>query len=140
MKNMCHVILVLAGILAGGCATRTSGTSVTLNHDSGESVVFEGSMRLSEAVSVTGVTYDKVPSGLNRVNVQLTSLVDHQLRLQYRIAWYNAEGMEIDGESRPYRPLILQGRDAVTVTGVANSPAAVKSRLRLREFSSARVR
>jgi hypothetical protein len=35
--------------------------------------------------------------------------------------------------TKTYRNLILEGRDAVTVTGVANSPAAVSSKLRVRE-------
>lgn len=46
--------------------------------------------------------------------------------------------MEIDGDSRVYRPLILQGLDAATVTGVANNPAAVTSRIRIREERAAR--
>ena len=114
-----------------------SGTTVVMNHDTGDSVIYEGNTRLHNAVAVTAVTYDKVPAGLNRVNIQLSSLVQRELHLQYRIAWFNAEGMEIDGDARTYRPLILQGLDAVTVTGVANHPSAVKSRLRLRERRAA---
>ena len=126
----------IAGVLCAGCYT-TAGTSVTLSHNTGSSVIYEGNTRLHNAVSVTAVTYDKVPAGLNRVNIQLTSLVQRELHLQYRIAWYNAEGMEIDGDSRTYRPLILQGMDSVTVTGVANHPSAVTSRLRVRENRAA---
>lgn len=136
MKNVYMMSLVLAGIFCLGCRT-TAGTSVVMNHSTGGSVIYEGNTRLHNAVAVTAVTYDKVPAGLNRVNIQLTSLVHRELHLQYRIAWFNAEGMEIDGDSRTYRPLILQGMDAVTVTGVANHPSAVTSRLRLRELRAA---
>ena len=126
----------LACAVLSGCRT-TAGKSVVMNHETGGSVIYEGNTRLHNEVAVTAVTYDKVPAGLNRVNIQLTSLVQRELHLQYRIAWYNAEGMEIDGDARPYRPLILQGLDAVTVTGVANHPSAVTSRLRLRERRAA---
>jgi len=136
MKLSCIAALALACTMAAGCHT-TAGTSVVMNHDTGGSVVYEGNTRLHNAVSVTAVTYDKVPAGLNRVNIQLTSLVQRELHLQYRIAWFNAEGMEIDGDARTYRPLILQGLDSVTVTGVANHPSAVTSRLRLRELRAA---
>jgi len=129
--------LALAGMVFAGCHT-TAGTSVVMNHDTGGSVIYEGNTRLHNALAVTAVTYDKVPAGLNRVNFQLTSLVQRTQHLQYRIAWFNAEGMEIDGDSRPYRSLSLQGLDSVTVTGVANSPAAVTSRLRVREWLAAR--
>ena len=108
-----------------------------MSHSTGNSVIYEGNTRLHNAVAVTAVTYDKVPAGLNRVNIQLTSLVQRELHLQYRIAWYNSEGMEIDADTRSYRPLTLHGLDAVTVTGVANHPAAVTSRLRVRETRAA---
>ena len=136
MKLVCIAAFALACTVAAGCRT-TAGTSVVMNHQTGGSVIYEGNTRLHNGVSVTAVTYDKVPAGLNRVNIQLTSLVQRQLRLQYRIAWFNAEGMEIDGDARTYRPLILQGLDSVTVTGVANHPSAVTSRLRLRELRAA---
>ena len=136
MNTKSLVLCALACALFTGCHT-TAGTSVVLNHDNGGSVIYEGNTRLHNAMAVTAVTYDKVPAGLNRVNIQLSSLVQRQLRLQYRIDWYNAEGMEIDGDARTYRPLILQGMDSVTVTGVANHPSAVTSRLRVRELRAA---
>jgi len=136
MKLACILAFACACTVAAGCRT-TAGTSVVMNHQTGGSVIYEGNTRLHNEVAVTAITYDKVPAGLNRVNIQLTSLVQRQLRLQYRIAWFNAEGMEIDGDARTYRPLILQGLDSVTVTGVANHPSAVTSRLRLRELRAA---
>ena len=136
MKLTCIFAFALVCAIVAGCRT-TAGTTVVMNHDTGDSVIYEGNTRLHNAVAVTAVTYDKVPAGLNRVNIQLSSLVQRELHLQYRIAWFNAEGMEIDGDARTYRPLILQGLDAVTVTGVANHPSAVKSRLRLRERRAA---
>lgn len=131
MKLLSLLAAASALALAAGCAS-TAGTSVVLNHDTGASALYEGSTSLHNSMAVTAVTYDKVPAGLNRANFQLTSLVQRQLNLQYRISWYNSEGMEIDAESRTYRPLVLQGMDSVTVTGVANSPAAVTSRIRIR--------
>ena len=136
MKTLSIIFSVMvAGILFSGCHT-TAGTSVVMNHETGGSLIFEGNTRLHNNMAVTAVTYDKVPNGLNRVNIQLTSLVQRDQYLQYRIAWFNSEGMEIDGETRTYRPLLLHGLDSVTVTGVANNPAAVTSRLRVREVRS----
>lgn len=136
MKLVYMMSLAVVGGLCFGCRT-TAGTSVVMNHSTGGSVIYEGNTRIHNEVAVTAVTYDKVPAGLNRVNIQLSSLVQRELHLQYRIAWFNAEGMEIDGDARPYRPLILQGLDSVTVTGVANHPSAVTSRLRVRELRAA---
>ena len=135
MKLAYLAFCVFASAAFAGCRT-TAGTSVVLNHQTGGSVIYEGNTRLHNNMAVTAVTYDKVPNGLNRVNFQLTSLIQRDQHLQYRIAWFNAEGMEIDADTRTYRPLLLHGLDAVTVTGVANNPAAVTSRLRVREVRS----
>ena len=136
MKILATVFSVaLAGALFTGCRT-TAGTSVVVNHNNGGSLICEGNTRLHNNMAVTAVTYDKVPNGLNRVNIQLSSLVQRDQHLDYRIAWFNSEGMEIDAGTRVYRSLVLHGLDAVTVTGVANSPAAVTSRLRVREVRS----
>ena len=135
MKLAYLAFCVFASAAFAGCRT-TAGTSVVMNHQTGGSVIYEGNTRLHNNMAVTAVTYDKVPNGLNRVNIQLTSLIQRDQYLQYRIAWFNSEGMEIDAESRAYRPLTLHGLDSVTVTGVANNPAAVTSRLRVREVRS----
>jgi len=121
---------------AAGCAT-SAGTSVRLDHAGASSVVYEGNTRLANRVDVVSVTYDKTPSGMNRVNVGIVSRTQKTLDLQYRISWYNADGMEIDGVSRAYRTLVLQGMDSVSLTGVANSPDAVVSKIRIREAKAA---
>ena len=137
--NRIAICLIAASALLGGCLVGRhddAGTSAVLNFDDGSSVLFEGNTRLKNRIHVTGITYDKTASGMNRVNVQITSSDHYALRLQYRIAWFNSEGMEIDADSRAYRPLNLQGLDSVTVTGVANNPKAVKCRIRIRELRS----
>jgi len=137
MKSIfAYAALAASAAILAGCST-TAGTSIVTNHADGSSALYEGNTRLANRVSVDGVTYDRTPTGMNRVNMRVSSLTQKTQDLQYRISWYNSEGMEIDGASRTYRPLILQGMDTVTVTGVANSPEAVKSRIRIREAGAA---
>jgi uncharacterized protein YcfL len=126
--------LTLGMAILTGCA-ETAGTSLVTRHDDGQTILYEGSTRMKHAVEVTAVSYDKI-NGLNRVHISLSSKRHSPLRLQYRIAWFDANGMEIDPQSRAYHTLLLQGLDTVTVTGVATSPACVTSRLRVREEDS----
>lgn len=118
-----------------GCAN-TSGTIVKTDHLTGKSMIIEENGRLAHRVNVVSTSYDEV-NGLKRVHIALASDRIHRTRIDYRICWFDANGMEIDSQTKPYRNLILEGRDAVTVTGVANSPAAVSSKLRIRETSQA---
>lgn len=130
-------VAILASGLAGltGCKN-TSGTIAKTDHLTGSSSIIAENARLAHRVNVTNITYDEV-NGLKRVHITVASDRNKRLRVDYRICWFDINGMEIDPQTKTYRNLILEGRDAVTVTGVANSPAAVSSKLRVRETSQA---
>jgi uncharacterized protein YcfL len=137
MKKTSIAAAILAAGLAGltGCKN-TSGTTVNTDHLTGSSMIITENARLAHRVDVVNTTYDEV-NGLKRVHITLASDRNKRLRVDYRICWFDANGMEIDPQTKTYRNLILEGRDEVTVTGVANSPAAVSSKLRIRETSQA---
>lgn len=127
--------MAMAWAVLTGCV-ETAGTTVTTDHTTGSTMVVEDSTRLKDQIQVAKVSYDEV-NGLKRVHITLLSNKHRRLRLNYRIAWFDANGMEIDPAAKTYRNLILEGRDTVTVTGVANSAAGVTSKLRIRDLESA---
>lgn len=130
-------LIAVAFLVSGlaGCRN-TAGTMVTTDHLTGNSTVIAENARLAHQVNVIKTGYDEV-NGLKRVHITLASNRSRRLRVDYRICWFDANGMEIDSQTKTYRNLILEGRDTVTVTGIANSPSAVSSKLRLRETSQA---
>jgi uncharacterized protein YcfL len=134
-KLIAAAVLTLGATSLIGCRN-TSGTIVKTDHLTGSSMIITENARLAHRVLVTNTTYDEV-NGLKRVHITLTSDLNKRLRVDYRICWFDANGMELDPQTKTYRNLILEGHDAVTVTGVANSPAAVSSKLRVRETSQA---
>lgn len=135
-KELLVAVAMTAGLSALVGCVETAGTVVTTDHATGSTLVLEDSTRLKDQVQVLRVNYDEV-NGLKRVHVTLASTKHHRLRVHYRIAWFDANGMELDPDSKTYRDQILEGRDAVTVTGVANSAAAVSSKLRVRDAEAA---
>jgi uncharacterized protein YcfL len=134
-KLIAAVVLTLGATSLIGCRN-TSGTIVKTDHLTGSSMIITENARLAHRVLVTNTAYDEV-NGLKRVHITVASDRNKRLRVDYRICWFDANGMEIDPQTKTYRNLILEGHDAVTVTGVANSPAAVSSKLRVRETSQA---
>jgi uncharacterized protein YcfL len=134
-NRMVLAVAALGLISLTGCKN-TSGTIVNTDHLTGSSMILTDNARLAHRVTVTDVTYDEV-NGLKRVHISLVSDRNKRTRIDYRICWFDVNGMEIDSQTKPYRNLILEGHDAVTVSGVANSPAAVSSKLRIRETSQA---
>jgi uncharacterized protein YcfL len=135
-KELLAAVALTAGLSALVGCVETAGTVVTTDHATGSTLVLEDSTRLKDQVQVLRVNYDEV-NGLKRVHITLASTKHKRLFVHYRIAWFDANGMELDPDSKTYRDLILEGRDAVTVTGLANSAAAVSSKLRVRDAAAA---
>ncbi len=135
-KELLSVVALTAGLAVLTGCVETAGTTVTTDHASGSTLVLEDSTRLKDQIQVLGVNYDEV-NGLKRVHITLQSAKHRRLRLHYRISWFDANGMEIDPATKTYRTLLMEGRDSVTVTGVANSAAGVKSKLRVRSLEAA---
>ncbi len=129
-------VLLTASLVALAGCVETAGTTVTTDHLTGSSLVLEDSTRLRDQIQVVKINYDEV-NGLKRVHITLLSSKHRRLRLNYRIAWFDANGMEIDPNTKTYRNLLVEGRDSVTVTGVANSAAGVTSKLRVRGLEAA---
>jgi len=132
-QSVFYAALVLCLIALTGCVD-TAGTTIKTDHMGGVSEVLEDSTRLRRklGVDVSSVNYDMV-NGMKRVHITLANRSHKRLRLHYRIAWFDDSGMEVDPDTKPYRSLIVEGRDEVTVSGVANSLQAVSSKLRVRE-------
>ncbi|MFO7937748.1 MAG: DUF1425 domain-containing protein [Kiritimatiellia bacterium] len=120
-----------------GCVD-TAGTTISTDHTGGVSEVLEDSTRLRRklGVDVASVNYDKVNS-MKRVHITLYNKSHKRLHLHYRICWFDENGIELDPNTKTYRSLIMEGRDTVTVTGVANNLKAVRSKLRVREAKEA---
>ena len=73
-----------------------------------------------------------------RVNVRLSSRLNRTFTAQSKFAWFDDEGMEIDPEGDPWRPLVLQGKETKTIQGVAPNANATSFRLRVREGERSR--
>ncbi|MBM4153276.1 MAG: DUF1425 domain-containing protein [Kiritimatiellaceae bacterium] len=138
VKTVMYLALIALGVSGLAGCRNTSGTIVKTDHQTGDTAVLTENARLAHRVKVVRTTYDEVNS-LKRVHITVQSTSNQRLNVDYRICWFDANGMEIDPQTNPYRNLIIEGHDEVTVTGVANSPLAVSSKLRMRETSQAKL-
>lgn len=128
-------LIVAAALAAAGCV-ETAGTRVSIDTQTGDASVLECSTRLANRVKVVKVTYDDV-SGIKKATVTMESLTHRRQDLQARMVWMDAEGSEIDPDGKPFRAIVLDGRDFTTFTGMAPSPKGVKAKLQIRETGTA---
>ena len=134
MKNS-TIVLAAAFAVAAGCV-ETAGTRVSIDTQTGDASVLECSTRLVNRVKIIKVTYDDV-SGIKKATVTMESLSHRRQELQARMVWTDAEGTEIDPDGKPFRAIVLDGKDVTTFTGFAPNPKGVKARLQLRETDTA---
>lgn len=73
-------------------------------------------------VALAGVTTYLLENGLLKVQARLASNDHRDYAVQYKFRWYDAHGMEIAADSRPWLPLTIHGGEIVQPEGV--SPTA----------------
>lgn len=138
MNRTLPAILAAAAValLAGCAAPNTTGISATVAPD--ESGIYQqylqtDNTRLARQILLDNVRTDQTANGLLRARLSVTSARNKTMQLQYKFAWFDANGIEIDPEAEPWRVLSLEGRDTRPIIGVAPSAAAESFRLRVRE-------
>ena len=125
------IVLAAAMAAAAGCI-ETAGTRVSIDTQTGEASVLECSTRLANRVKIVKVTYDDV-SGIKKATVTMQSNSHRRQELQARMVWMDAEGTEIEADSKPFRAIVLDGEDITTFTGMAPNDRCVKARMQIRE-------
>lgn len=133
---MKKLMLIAAAICMAGCA-ETAGTRVTIDTESGNTSVVECAPRIAERINVIGITYSEVSEGIKRATVTIESKAHKRLQYQARMIWLDAEGVEIDPDSKSFRPIVLDGMDQIAISGVAPNSRAVKAKLQIRVTSTA---
>ncbi len=118
-----------------GC-TETAGTRVTIDTATGDASVMECSTRLRNRVRVVRCTYSEV-DGIMKATVTIESLSHKRQDLQARMVWLDDDGSEIDADGKPFRAIVLDGRDFTTFSGMAPSPRGRTAKLQVRETDTA---
>ena len=122
--------------LAAGCAKpKTSGFTVGADVDADgnrQQVLQVDNAKLARLLQVQDVVVGQTKNGLMKVNVKLTSRHNKTVVAQSKLAWFDADGMEIDPDTDAWRPLTLNGKETRTISGVAPDAGAVAFKLRIR--------
>ena len=129
-------IVAIAVLGVAGCV-ETAGTRVAIDTRTGDASVLECSPRLANRVKIVRVTYGYASEGIARATVTLASDTHYRQELQARMVWMDGEGNETDADDKPFRAIVLDGKDQTTFTGVAPNSKAVKAKLLLRETDTA---
>lgn len=132
-----YPLFALLTVLAlAGCATaglRAGDSSLT-----NDPYLIIDDASVGDQISIVKVAHDHVGE-IMRANVTLQNNRSRSLQIQYRFSWFDTNGMEIDGQGKPYRDLVIEGRDTINVTSVAPSPAATEFKIRVRKLKAIKI-
>lgn len=130
--------VILLALFMGGC-TGTSGLtavgtlSVAQGGDPQWSTRVEAdNSALARTLAIEHI--DTLVSGnsLIKPQVVLRSLSSSTQKLVYKFRWFNDTGTQVERDSSIWQPLLVYGRESVTVQGVAPNSSASTFRLTLR--------
>ncbi len=126
----------VAVALAAGCAApNTAGFTVGVEADAEgnfQDVLQVDNAKVARLLTVEDLIVGQTRNGLMKANVKLTSRMNKTYTAQSKFAWFDEDGVEIDPDGDPWRPLVLQGKETKTIQGVAPTAGAVSFKLRIR--------
>ena len=126
----------VAVALAAGCAApNTAGFTVGVEADAEgnlQDVLQVDDAKVARLLTVEDLIVGQTRNGLMKANVKLTSRMNKTYTAQSKFAWFDEDGVEIDPDGDPWRPLVLHGKETRTVRGIAPNAAAASFKLRVR--------
>ncbi len=137
-------LMVLAiGLGGAGCRHRSSSAGMegdaatVLNPDGSVTVskfVVINNQRLANGLQIVDLKTGFAENGMMMANVTLVSKARRTLTFQYRFAWFDDAGMELDPDASSWKPMTLYGNESRTIQGVAPNAAAKQYRVKLRKL------
>lgn len=126
----------MAAALAAGCAApNTAGFTVGVEADAEgnlQDVLQVDNAKVARLLTVEDLIVGQTRNGLMKANVKLTSRMNKTYTAQSKFAWFDEDGVEIDPDGDPWRPLVLHGKETRTIQGVAPTAGAASFKLRIR--------
>ena len=74
-----------------------------------------------------------VPVGtLIKAQVTVTSLAPYTQNLEYKVVWFDKNGMEIDASGQSWKPFVLNNKETKGIQAVATNPGAKSFKFQLK--------
>lgn len=120
-----RLLLVLGGVLvlavAGGCL---SSAPTTVEKLGDTYTVTVNSLLLHNHIRVVDRS-TRMVSGLLEAQVRGQNVTARDVQFEYRFVWIDKDGVRIDTEMSPWKPLTLHAKEVAFINGMAPTPEAV---------------
>lgn len=125
-------LLIFAGCASNSVNEFTFGMA---QDEEGNTVIQESSLinnpKLARGLQAGRPTVS-FAGDMMQVQIPLTSLYDDTQSYKYQFSWFDANGVQIDGGSAPWLPLVVYGHQTKTVQGVVPRASVTSGKFTLR--------
>lgn len=123
MKKIAILGCTLAMLMLGGCS---SVTSVSMDSEGEDpNIVFENRSRSNKLIflRVEDLKHRTVGS-LMQAQATVTNTTGFELEFEYQFRFFDKDGFSVSEDSRPWTPVVLQGKSNKQVKALAPNPSA----------------
>ncbi|MFA4945217.1 MAG: YcfL family protein [Lentisphaeria bacterium] len=115
-----------AGMEAGGTisATPEGDTQMT-------KFVVINNQKLARGLQVVDARHT-FANDILHASITIVAKGSRDLQFQYKFAWFNANGMEVEADRYPWTPVVVHGFESKTLQAVAPNPSVREFRLKIR--------
>jgi uncharacterized protein YcfL len=89
--------------------------------------------QLADIAAATSIRQATVSGDMLKIQVDITNLKTKCTRFNYKFDWYDPQGMLIDTPLSTWESQTIEGRETVTLTGIAPTPTAKDFKLKLQQ-------
>ena len=142
INNISAIIGVVSiGLMLGiltGCATsgiegNASAVKMTDGGTQLSKYVIVNNPKLARSIQIVNLQQSYV-GDLLKAQVSLVSKNSKTLNFQYKFAWFDGQGVEINLEGSPWTPLVFYGFETKSLQAVAPNPSAREFKIKIRSY------
>lgn len=126
---MYKLILICSTLLLSACSAGLVATGeVTPQQGSQQAQLQVNNELLASRVRIAEINHTYA-GNLLRVDVALENLWRFELDFEYKFKWYDSNGFEINTDGKPWKKIVLRGREVEHVQSVAPNPSATQFKI-----------
>jgi uncharacterized protein YcfL len=124
MKKMMSLFIFIFGIILGGCSTvQLLDRRIIVSDD------------IASDVHIVDVRCRKTNSNYNTIQANVKNLTSAELPLQWKVVWFDINGIEIDSITSTWNDYAIQPGDIIALKHTAPSLDAIDARIYIRQMN-----
>lgn len=130
--NKAATLILIFSFILQGCTTVNSAKISQDNNEEYSQLLRSDNKILLTRIAIKDVKAAKA-GDLMRTNIVLHNRWHFTLDFSYQVRWYDKNDFEIDPGSHPWNPIVINGKDDLTVQSTAPRASATQFKIYIKD-------